>query len=80
MYLTRPEGKAIMLLIGMKDLRKDPQLQEFLSHQGHQVVQQHQPHQCAQKVQSHHGYLSGPPYQGLQKVLGVQHFPKTRSN
>jgi len=69
-----------MLLIGMKNLRKDPQLQDFLSHQGHQVVQQNQPHQCAQKVQSLHGYLSGPPYQGFQKVLGVQHFPKTRSN
>lgn len=64
----------------MKDLQEDPQLQEFLSHQGHQVVQQHQFHQCAQQVQSHHGYLSGLPYQRFQEVLGVQRFPKTRSN
>lgn len=65
-----------MLLIGVKDLQWDPQLRDFLSHQGHQVVQQHQLHQCGQQVQSHHGYLSGPPYQQLQEVLGVQRFPK----
>lgn len=60
----------------MKDLQWDPQLREFLSHQGHQVVQEHQLHQCGQQVQSHHGYLSGPPYHQVQEVLGVQRFPK----
>lgn len=60
----------------MKDLQWDPQLRDFLSHQGHQVVQQNQLHQCAQQVQSHHGYLSGPPYQRVQELLGDQSFPK----
>jgi len=78
MYLTRPVGKAIVISIGMKDLQWDPQLRDFLSHQGHQVVQQHQLHQCAQQVQSHHGYLSDPPYQRVRELLGVQSFPKKK--
>lgn len=69
-----------MLLISMKDLQGNPQLQDFLSHQGHQGAQQDQLHQCDQQVQSHHGYLSVPPYQGLRKVLVVQRYPKTKNN
>lgn len=64
----------------MINLQGHPQLQDFPSHQGHQVVQQHQLHQCDQKVQSHHGYLSGPPFQGVRKVLGVQRYPKNKNS
>lgn len=69
----------LLLKISVIDLQGHPQLQDFPSHQEHQVVQQHLFHQCDQKVQSHHGCLSGPPFQGVRKVLGIQSYPETKN-
>lgn len=59
----------------MRNLQRDPQLQEFLSHQVHQEDQRHQPHQCDQQVRSHHEDPLDLPFQGPQKVQVVQRYP-----